>query len=251
MSQYSDEDDYNTRSRKSGRSFGGRAMASLGLRSAGSPVLRNDHRDQSHRSHSQSRSRSRDRGRQGKDTREQLVQSAKSALLAGAGEVFRSRKEPGGASKKRVLTAAVSAGAINAVLNSGKEDGQRGSKVKVAESVVGGLAVNYLVNGSRHQDRSRSRVHSRERQDHDGRDREGRHGTALTDRGVATSAGTASVNGNKSRDLSRQSSSSDYDSNGEERKRRKSIGSLARAGMAKLGLGRNKSKDDTIARIEA
>ena len=225
-------------------------MASLSLRSASSPVLSNGLQDQGHRSHSSSRSRSRGRKPEGKDTREQLVQSAKSALLAGAGEVYRSRKEPGGAKKKRVLTAAVSAGAINALLNSGKEDGQRGSKIKVAESVVGGLAVNYLVHGSRHQDRSRSRVHSRGRQDHDGTDREGRDVTGQTDREGATAAGTASVNGNKSRDRSRQCSSSDHDSNAEKRKRRKSIGGLARAGMAKLGLGRNTSKDDPIARSD-
>ena len=226
-------------------------MASLGLGSARSPVVKNGHRDQSRRSHSSSRSRSRGRRHEGTDTREQLVQSAKSALLAGAGEVFRSRKEPGGAQKKRVLTAAVSAGAINALLNSGKEDGQRKSKTKVAESVVGGLAVNYLVHGSRHQqDRSRSRVDSRGRLDHDGTDRGGRDGRGQSYGGSVTAVGTASVNGNKSRDRSRLSSSSGYDSSGENGKRRKRIGGLARAGMAKLGLGRNKYREDQIARID-
>ena len=227
-------------------------MASLGLGSARSPVLKNGHRDQGRRSPSSSRSRSRGRRHEGTDTREQLVQSAKSALLAGAGEVFRSRKEPGGAQKKRVLTAAVSAGAINALLNSGKEDGQRKSKTKVAESVVGGLAVNYLVNGSRHQqDRSRSRVDSRGRQDHDGIDHRGRNVRGRSSAGSVTAAGSASVNGNKSRDRSRHSSSSSgYESSEEKGKRRKRIGGLARAGMAKLGLGRNKSREDQIARID-
>ena len=35
------------------------------------------------------------------------------------------------------------------ILNSGRKDGQGGGRIKVAESVVGGLVVNHLVNGSR------------------------------------------------------------------------------------------------------
>ena len=214
-----------------------------------SGIFGNDYRgrDQSRdRSYSSSRSRSRGRRRGGKDTREQLVQSAKAALLAGAGEAFRSRKEAGGPKGKRVLTAAVSAGAINAFLNSGKKDGQGGGKIKVAESVVGGLAVNYLVNGSRHKNKSRLPSHSRGRRDGNDRNREGRDSAGQADRGVATAAGT-SVDGSKSRDRRRRYSSSDYDSNGEQGKRGKSIGDLARAGMAKLGLRGDKRGDDPVS----
>ncbi len=207
-----------------------------------------DGRRRRDRSYSSSRSRSRGRRRGGKDTREQLIQSAKAAFLAGAGEAFRSRKEAGGPKGKRVLTAAVSAGAINAFLNSSKKDGQGGDKIRVAESVVGGLAINYLVNGSRHKNRSRLPSHSRGRRDGNDRNREGRDLAGQADRGVATAAGTASVNGNKSRDRRRRYSSSDYDSDGGQGKRGKSIGDLARAGMSKLGLRGDKSGDDPISR---
>lgn len=182
------------------------------------------------RSYSSSRSRSRGRRQGGTDTREQLAQSAKAAVLAGAGEAFRSRKEPEGQKKRRVLTAAVSAGAINALLNSGAKEGQRGGKIKVAESVVGGLAVNSLVHGSRHKDRSRSRKNSRERRDHNDISSEGRDVPRQIDGGMATAAG------------SQQNSSSDFNSDGEQEKRGKSLGNIARAGMAKLRLGGDKKK---------
>lgn len=182
------------------------------------------------RSYSSSRSRSRGRRQGGTDTREQLAQSAKAAVLAGAGEAFRSRKEPEGQKKRRVLTAAVSAGAINALLNSGAKEGQRGGKIKVAESVVGGLAVNSLVHGSRHKDRSRSRKNSRERRDHNDISSEGRDVSRQIDGGMATAAG------------SQQNSSSDFNSDGEQEKRGKSLGNIARAGMAKLRLGGDKKK---------
>ena len=193
-----------------------------------------------------SRSHSRGQRQASNDTKAQLVQSAKSALVAGAGEAFRSRKEPEGVKKRRVLTAAVSAGAINVLLNSEKQDEPIGGKRKIAQSVVGGLAVNYLVHGSRHKDGS----HADGREDSNDKDREGRDGKSQTDRGVVTAAGTASVNGYKSRDGSRRNSSSEYDSVGEKEKGGKSISSLARAGMAKLGLGKDKNGDDSNSRPE-
>lgn len=214
-------------------------MTIFGLGGAGS-VSKDDHRDRHQsrgdqrlrdRSYSSSRSRSRGRRQGGKDTREQLAQSAKAAVLAGAGEAFRSRKEPEGQKKRRVLTAAVSAGAINALLNSGAKEGQRGGKMKVAESVAGGLAVNYLVNGSRHQDRSRSRKPSRERRDHDAISSEGRDVPHQADAGLTTAAGSL------------QNSSSEYNSSGEQGKRGKSLGKIARAGMAKLRLGGRQEKE--------
>ena len=52
----------------------------------------------------------------------------------------------------------------------------------------------------------------------------------------------------KSRDRSRRYSSSDYDSDGEERRRGKSVGDLARAAMAKLGLGGDKSGNGPVSR---
>ena len=170
-----------------------------------------------------------------------MVESTKVALLAGAGEAFRSRKEPEGRKGKRVLTAAAGAVAINAFLLSGKTEGERGGRTRVAESVVGGLAVNYLVHGSRHKKRSRSRFPSRGREDRDDRDREERDVRGRSARGLATAPGTASVNGSKSRGGSGRYSSSDYDSDGERKKRGRGLGDLARAGMAKLGLGRDKN----------
>ncbi len=227
-------------------------MTILGLRGT-SAVLENDFRDRDQsqgslrrrdRSSSSSRLSSQDRSQGGTDTRKQLVQSAKSALLAGAGEAFRSRKEPRGPKRKRVLTAAVSAGAINVLLNNDKKDGQGGGKIQVAESVVGGLAVNYLVHGSRHQNRSPSRG----RRDGNDTNGERRDARSQTETRIATASRAASMNGNKSRDRNRRYSSSDLDSVGEEKKRGKSMGDLARAGMAKLRLRSDKSGDDTSSR---
>jgi hypothetical protein len=103
---------------------------------------------------SRSRSRSRDR------TKEKWEQAAKAAIVAGAVEAFRSRKEPGpwtGAKGQRVATAAIGAAGIYGLID---RDGKH-EKRHVAESALGGLVASRLANGSRSRSRARGRDDSR------------------------------------------------------------------------------------------
>ncbi|KAK5159800.1 hypothetical protein LTS14_001905 [Recurvomyces mirabilis] len=98
-------------------------------------------------------SRSRSRGG-GKQNERKWAQAAQAALVAGAVEAFRSRKEAGpwtGEKGKRIATAAFGAGGIDGFLQ-GKKPEEK-SKIHLAEAVIGGLAVNRLANGSRSKSR--------------------------------------------------------------------------------------------------
>ena len=105
-------------------------------------------------------SRSRSRSRGGRKS-EKWEQAAKAAIVAGAVEAFRSRKEPGawtGAKGQRVATAALGAAGIDGLIDRDpKEHGKR----HVAESALGGLVASRLANGSRSQSRARGRNGSR------------------------------------------------------------------------------------------
>ncbi|EMD91384.1 hypothetical protein COCC4DRAFT_69464 [Bipolaris maydis ATCC 48331] len=108
------------------------------------------------RSRYTSRSRSRSRG----GTKEKWEQAAKAALVAGAVEAFRSRKEPGpwtGAKGQRIATAAIGAAGIDGLID---RDGKH-EKRHVAESALGGLVASRLANGSRSHSRARGRDGSR------------------------------------------------------------------------------------------
>ncbi|USP74511.1 uncharacterized protein yc1106_01785 [Curvularia clavata] len=112
------------------------------------------HDDRRSRYGSRSRSRSRDR------TKEKWEQAAKAAIVAGAVEAFRSRKEPGpwtGAKGQRVATAAIGAAGIDGLID---RDGKH-EKRHVAESALGGLVASRLANGSRSRSRARGRDSSR------------------------------------------------------------------------------------------
>jgi len=101
-----------------------------------------------------SRSRSRDAPRKGQ-TERQWAQAAQAAVIAGAVEAFRSRKEPGpwtGERGKRIATAAIGAGGIDKFLDRNPDEK---SKRHLAEAVVGGLAANRLANGPRSKSRGR------------------------------------------------------------------------------------------------
>lgn len=107
-----------------------------------------------HRSYSCSVPRSRSRGRHAK-REDQLAQAVKAALVAGAAEAFRARKDPGswtGEKGKRVLTAAISAGGVDGLID---RDPNRHGGRHVVESVLAGLATNYLVNGGRSKSKLR------------------------------------------------------------------------------------------------
>lgn len=104
-----------------------------------------------------SRSRSRDRGGKKKgQTERQWAQAAQAAVIAGAVEAFRSRKEPGpwtGDRGKRIATAAIGAGGIDKFLDRNPDEK---SKRHLAEAVVGGLAATRLANGPRSKSRGRN-----------------------------------------------------------------------------------------------
>lgn len=81
----------------------------------------------------------------------------KAALTAGAVEAYRVRKEPGdwtGAKGKRILTAALTAGGTDGIVD---RDPSKHSKRHIIESTLAGLAANHFVNGPRSRSRSKSR----------------------------------------------------------------------------------------------
>ncbi|KAF8858114.1 hypothetical protein BDZ45DRAFT_674252 [Acephala macrosclerotiorum] len=199
-------------------------------------------------------------------------QAAKAALLAGATEAFRVRNEPGGwggDKGKRILTAAIGAGGIDAAADRNPD---KHSKRHILEAVVGGLAGNRLINGSRNNieddgrssrsGRSRSRARSSSR---------GPGGSgagplaALATAGIGALAGKKLLDRSRSRSRSRaasrrrRDSPDSYDSRspsprGKDRhKRSKSVTDYARNGLAALGIGeavknrdRSRSRDRDV-----
>ncbi|KAJ5459267.1 hypothetical protein N7530_011211 [Penicillium desertorum] len=148
------------------KSFSEQALGALGLGGAASSASRGErgrgrspsrHRHRSYsRSPSDSRSRSRHRGGSKRDKSEQrIAQAARAALTAGAVEAFKQRKEPGdwaGAKGKRVLTAAVTAGGTDGLVD---KDPNKHGKRHVIESTLAGLAASHFVGGSRSRSRGR------------------------------------------------------------------------------------------------
>lgn len=205
-------------------------------------------------------------------------QAAKAALLAGATEAFRVRNEPGGwggDKGKRILTAAIGAGGIDAAAD---RDPDRKSKRHILEAVVGGLAGNRLINGSRKEvdddGRSIRSGRSRSRSRGPGGSGGGAGLAALATAGLGAIAGKKLLDRSKSRSRSRGArsrsrgarrrsySSDSYDSrspsprrgSGKDRhKRSKSVTDYARKGLAAVGLGsavggrdRSRSRDGEV-----
>ncbi|PNS19838.1 hypothetical protein CAC42_7805 [Sphaceloma murrayae] len=163
-----------------GLGLGGVAGALLGGGSKDRSRSRDRHRDRDsdrdyrrdsarRRRHSDSSGSSRSRsrgGRGGAKTERKWAQAAQAALVAGAVEAFRSRKEPGpwtGDKGRRIATAALGAGGIDGLVD---RDPDKKSKRHLAEAVIGGLAANRLANGPRGRSvdangRPRSRSRSR------------------------------------------------------------------------------------------
>ncbi|KAM3415225.1 hypothetical protein BST61_g8756 [Cercospora zeina] len=126
-------------------------------RSPGARSTRSRSRARSRRGYSSSRSRSRSRAGGGDKSRAERkwAQAAQAALVAGAVEAFRSRREPGpwtGDKGRRVATAALGAGGIDGLID---RDPEKKSKRHLAEAVIGGLAANRLANGPRSKSRGR------------------------------------------------------------------------------------------------
>lgn len=172
--------------------------------------------------------------------KEEIAQALKAAVTAGAAEAFRSRNQPGGwggAKGKRVLTAAISAGGVDKLID---RDPKKHGTRNVLGSALAGLATTHLVNGSRSRSRSRGR---------DGRGRarsESRSGIKdLAGAGLITAAGKSIYDKVRSKSRGRRSSSSSYDSydsrsphrRRDKKKRSSSISAYASKGLAALGLG--------------
>jgi hypothetical protein len=228
------------------------ALGLAGLGAAAKASSRDRDRDDRHRSRRGSGSSygSRSRGRSPEGAAK-FQQAAKAALLAGATEAFRVRNEPGGwggDKGKRILTAAIGAGGIDAAAD---RDPDHKSKRHILEAVVGGLAGNRLINGSRKE------VDDDGRSIRSGRSRSRSRGAgggaglaALATAGIGALAGKKMLDRSRSRsrggDRRRRYDSDSYDSRspsprrGERRdkhKRSKSVTDYARKGLAALGIG--------------
>lgn len=229
------------------KSMGEQALAALGLggvAAAATGKARDHSRSRRHRgrsSSSSSRSRSRSKRSGGMPrNKDEIAQALKAAVTAGAAEAFRSRKQPGGWAGdkgKRVLTAAISAGGVDKLID--RDPNKHGTR-NVLGSALAGLATNRLVNGSRSRSRSRGRGHR-------GRARsESRGGLKdLAGAGLVTAAGKSIYDRFRSKSRGRRSSSSSYDSydsrsprrRRDKKKRSSSISAYASKGLAALGLG--------------
>jgi len=118
---------------------------SRGRSSSGAKHHHHSAHRRSHSSSSSSSSSSRSRSCDGS----KVKQALQAALIAGAVEAFRDRHEPGGWSgpkRERVLTAAITAAGVDAVID---RDPDKHTKRHIAESAVAGLAANRVINGPR------------------------------------------------------------------------------------------------------
>lgn len=265
------------------KSFSEQAMSAMGMGGSDSNYGRRDRgRDRSShrrsrydrpssRSPSDSRSRSHYRGGGEKDdAKKRLLQAARAALTAGAAEAFKQRKAPGGwagAKGRRILTAAVTAGGTDGLVD--RDPNKHGTR-HVVESTLAGLAASHFAGGgSRSQSRDSKSRDSRSR---DSRSR-GRSSTTtstlkkLAATGLITAAGKQifdHISRSRSRPRGRadfRSDDDDEDDDGKKRgskKRSKSVQDYITQGMAVLGLGEeddhdrdDRSRDDRDDRRES
>ena len=165
----------------------------------------------------------------------------KAALAAGAAEAFRARKEPGGwggQKGKRILTAAISAGGVDGLID---RDPDKHGKRHVIGSALAGLATNRVINGPRSRSRSKGPKGGKDRKRSESRGRGGIGDLAAG--GVLAATGKKLYDRVRSksrgRERSRSSSISSYDSRSpprKEKKRSRSVSAYASKGLAALGL---------------
>ncbi|KAI0159536.1 hypothetical protein GGR57DRAFT_427644 [Xylariaceae sp. FL1272] len=256
---YSDEDE-DPRSHKGNKSFLENALSAAGLGGAikaltGGGDDRESHKSRSRRGSPDSYRSTRSRG---DTTAARMQKAAKASLIAGAAEAFRVAKEPGawkGEKMKRVVTAAVGAGAIDAA-----HDPTKDTKRALLEAVLGGIAGNHLLNGSRkdiEEDRITGRSRSRSRARSGSRSRGSTGLAALATAGLGA-LGAKKLVESRSRSRSRRGSYDSYDSRYDSREpsprrkrsRSRSIVDGARRSLAKIGLGNgpDDERDDRSAR---
>ncbi|KAH7136567.1 hypothetical protein EDB81DRAFT_84259 [Dactylonectria macrodidyma] len=241
---YSDEDE-DPKQRKGHKNFLESALAATGLGAAVKTLTSgggDDHRSdtRSRRGGSPSSTRSRSQGGSNK-----IQKAAMASLLAGATEAFRVAKEPGGwkgEKTKRILTAAAGAATVDAATD------DKHGKLGLAESVIGGLVGNRLINGSKNDieedkltGRSRSRSRARSKSAGGGGGSGSGAIAALTGALGALGAKKA-LDRSRSRSRSRRGRDDSYSPSPDRQRRRsrsrsRSVVDKARNSLAKLGLG--------------
>ncbi|PNY28808.1 Uncharacterized protein TCAP_01268 [Tolypocladium capitatum] len=244
ITEYYSDDEEDSKEKRGHKNFLESAIAATGLGAAvksltgGGDDKRSDTRSQ-RGSPSRSRGGSRERSRGPGANR--IQKAAMASLLAGATEAFRVAKEPGGwkgEKTKRILTAAAGAATVDAA-----QSNSHGT-LGLAESVIGGLVGNRLINGSKKdieedkltgRSRSRSRARSQSR---------GGGGGGATGLAALATAGLGAFGAKKVLDRSRsRSRGRDYDSRSpspdrhRQRSRSRSVVDKARNSLAKLGIG--------------
>jgi len=274
---YSDDEDMSVKEKKGHKNFLENALAAAGLGGAVKALTGGggDKSDTKSRRGSNSRSRSREKGDKGGGANK-IQKAAMASLIAGATEAFRVAKQPGdwkGEKAKRIFTAAAGAATIDAAQTGDKG----GSKLGLAESVIGGLLGNRLVNGSKkniEEDKKTGRSRSRSRAGTDGGGGGGVSGLAALATAGLGAFGAKKLMDNRERSRSRdnrdrsrsrdnrdrsrsrdnrarsrQRSVDSYDSrDGSPDKRRKrsrsrSVVDSARRSLAKIGLGNGPDDD--------
>lgn len=262
--EYYSDDDGGTSEKKGNKNFLESALAAAGLGGAVKALTGRDDdkdRDKDKRSDTRSRRGSRSRSRSkspGKaDPSSRIQKAAMASLIAGATEAFRVAKKPGGwqgEKAKRVFTAAVGAATIDAATN---QNSEKSSKLGLAESVIGGLLGNRVLNGSKkniEEDRDTGRSRSRSRARSQSRGGGGGAGglAALATAGLgALGAKKIMENRDKSRSpsRSRRRSADSWDSrDGSPRRKRsrsRSVVDSARRSLAKIGIGKGPDDEDS------
>lgn len=238
---YSDEED--GKEKKTNKNFLESALAATGLGAAvkqftGGGDDKHSRGGSPTRSRAGSRAGSKERSSGGN----KIQKAAMASLLAGATEAFRVSREPGGwrgEKAKRVLTAAAGAATVDAA-----HGGDKGT-FGLAESVIGGLVGNRLINGSKRdieEDEKTGRSRSRSR----ARSKSGGGGAglaALATAGLGALGAKKVFDRSRSRSRSRSRRADSYDSrNGSpdrrrQRSRSRSVVDRARNSLAKLGIG--------------
>lgn len=251
-----DDDEHDSRNKRGHKNFLENALAATGLGAAVKSLTGGGRDDERHgddrsrggspaRSHAGS-TRSRSGGGSGAN---KIQQAAIASLLAGATEAFRVAKEPGGwkgEKTKRILTAAAGAATVDAAMR----DGQ--GKLGLAESVIGGLVGNRLINGSKREieeDRATGRSRSRSRAPSQA-SRGGGGGptglAALATAGLGALGAKAALDhrprsrsraGSRDRSRGRSYDSRDGSPDRHRRSRSRSVVDKARNSLAKLGIG--------------
>lgn len=258
VSEYYSSDEESPKEKKGNKNFLEAALAAAGLGGAVKALTggsnKDDKSDTRSRRGGSSRSSSRSRSKGSGDGANKIQKAAMASLIAGATEAFRVSKEPGGwkgEKAKRILTAAAGAATIDAAQKSDKGT----SKLGLAESVIGGLVGNRVINGSKRnieedEKTGRSRSRSRARSQSGGG---GGGGGATGLAALATAGlgflGAKKIADNKDESRSRHRSKDSYDSrdgspNRRHRSRSRSVVDGARRGLAKLGIGNGPEDDD-------